>query len=210
MQDTKCSGFVGTIQALELMEKKVAAVVGPQSSGIAHVVSHVVNELRVPLLSFAATDPALSSTQYPYFVRAAHDDSFQMNAVADIVAHYGWREVTTIYVDDDFGRGGVDALGNALDAARARISYKAAFPPGADRAVLGELLVQANMMESRVFVVHATPDSGLDIFAAAHSLNMMASGYVWIATDWLAAAIDSTRPASPKTMTLVQGVVTLR
>uniref|UniRef100_A0A0A9CXR6 Glutamate receptor n=1 Tax=Arundo donax TaxID=35708 RepID=A0A0A9CXR6_ARUDO len=211
MQDTKCSGFVGIIQALELMEKKVVAVVGPQSSGIAHVVSHVANELRVPLVSFAATDPALSSTQYPFFVRAAHDDSFQMNAVADIVAHYGWREVTAIFVDNDFGRGGVDALGDALEAARARISYKAAFPPGADRAALGELLLQANMMESRVFVVHASPDSGLDIFAAAHSLNMMASGYVWIATDWLHAAIDSTRPANPKTtMSLVQGVVTLR
>ncbi|XP_062187010.1 glutamate receptor 3.4-like [Phragmites australis] len=210
MQDTKCSGFVGTIQALELMEKKVVAVLGPQSSGIAHVVSHVVNELHVPLLTFAATDPALSSTQYPYLVRAAHDDSFQMNAVADLVAHYGWREVTAVYVDDDFGRGGVDALGDALEDMRSRISYKAAFPPGADRAALGELLLQANMMESRVFVVHASPDSGLDIFAVAQTLGMMASGYVWIATDWLAAAIDSTRPTSPKTMSLVQGVVTLR
>jgi len=111
MQDTKCSGFVGTIQALELMEKQVVAVVGPQSSGIAHVVSHVVIQLRVPLVSFAATDPALASAQYPFFVRAAHDDAFQMAAVADIVAHFGWREVTAVYVDTDYGRGGVDALG---------------------------------------------------------------------------------------------------
>ncbi|KAL6647241.1 hypothetical protein ACP70R_014678 [Stipagrostis hirtigluma subsp. patula] len=210
MQDTKCSGFVGTIQALELMEKKVVAVVGPQSSGIAHVVSHVVNELRVPLLSFAATDPALASAQYPFFVRAAHDDSFQMAAVADVVAHYGWREVTAVYVDDDFGRGAVDALGDALEASRARISHKAPFPPGADRAALGDLLVRANMMESRVFVVHASPDSGLDIFAAAQSLNMMSDGYVWIATDWLAAAVDSLRPANAKKMSLIQGVLTLR
>ncbi|PUZ68153.1 hypothetical protein GQ55_2G002300 [Panicum hallii var. hallii] len=206
MQDTKCSGFVGTIQALELMEKQVVAVVGPQSSGIAHVVSHVVNQLRVPLVSFAATDPALTSTQYPFFVRAAHDDAFQMAAVADIVAHFGWREVTAVYVDNDYGRGGVDALGDALEAARARITYKAAFPPGADRAALGDLLVRANMMESRVFVVHAGPDSGLDIFAVAHTLNMMDSGYVWIATEWLAAAIDDDK----ESMGRIQGVLTLR
>ncbi|KAF8695535.1 hypothetical protein HU200_037381 [Digitaria exilis] len=207
MQDTMCSGFVGTIQALELMEKQVVAVVGPQSSGIAHVISHVVNELRVPLVSFAATDPSLTSSQYPFFVRAAHDDAFQMAAVADIVAHFGWREVTAVYVDNDYGRGGVDALGDALEALRSRISYKAAFPPGADRAALADVLVRANMMESRVLVVHVSPDTGLDLFAAAQTLNMMGSGYVWIATEWLAAAIDS---SSSPMMGLIQGVVTLR
>ncbi|CAN6209084.1 unnamed protein product [Urochloa humidicola] len=213
MQDTRCSGFVGAIQALELMEKQVVAVVGPQSSGIAHVVSHVANELRVPLVSFAATDPALGSAQYPFFVRAAHDDGFQMAAVASIVGHFGWREVTAVYVDTDYGRGGVDALGDALDAVRARVTYKAAFPPGAGCAALSELLVRANMMESRVFVVHASPDSGLDIFAAAQGLNMMDAGYVWIATEWLAAAIDddyAESGESRRSTGLIQGVVALR
>jgi glutamate receptor, ionotropic, plant len=93
------------------MERHVVAVVAPQSSGIAHVVSHVANQLRVPLLSFAATDQALASSQYPYFVRATHDDRFQMAAVADVVAHHGWREVMAVYVDNDYGRGGVVALG---------------------------------------------------------------------------------------------------
>jgi ionotropic glutamate receptor len=52
------------LAALELMEKEVVAVVGPQSSVVAHVVSYVANELRVSLVSFAATDPPLASTQY--------------------------------------------------------------------------------------------------------------------------------------------------
>ncbi|XP_066389280.1 glutamate receptor 3.4-like isoform X3 [Miscanthus floridulus] len=195
--------------SLELMERQVVAVVGPQSSGIAHVVSHVANQLRVPLLSFAATDPALASKQYPYFVRATHDDRFQMAAVADVVAHHGWREVTAVYVDNDYGRGGVVALGDALEANRARVSYKAAFPPGADRAAIADLLVRANMMASRVFVVHASPDSGLDVFAAARSLDMMAAGYVWIATDWLAAAAIDGAGAGAASKSDIQGVLTL-
>jgi ionotropic glutamate receptor len=195
---------------LELMERQVVAVVGPQSSGIAHVVSHVANQLRVPLLSFAATDPALASKQYPYFVRAAHDDRFQMAAVADVVAHHGWREVTAVYVDNDYGRGGVVALGDALEALRARVSYKAAFPPGADGPAIADLLVRANMMESRVFVVHASPDSGLDVFAAARSLDMMAAGYVWIATDWLAAAAIDATGAGAASKSDIQGALTLR
>ena len=45
--------------ALQLMENEVVAAIGPQPSGIAHVISQVVNELHVPLLSFGATDPSL-------------------------------------------------------------------------------------------------------------------------------------------------------
>ncbi|KAF0931480.1 hypothetical protein E2562_004602 [Oryza meyeriana var. granulata] len=205
-QDTKCSGFIGIIQGLQLMEKKVVAVVGPQSSGIAHVVSHVVDELRIPLLSFAATDPTLASSQYPYFLRATYSDLSQMAAVADLVTHYGWREVTVIYVDTDYGRAALDALGDELEAKRSKVSYRAPFPPAADRAAIVDLLLRVSMMESRVIVVHASPDSGLDIFAAAQSLGMMASGYVWIATEWLAAVLDS----SPRKTALLQGVVTLR
>uniref|UniRef100_A0A0D9WUK5 Glutamate receptor n=1 Tax=Leersia perrieri TaxID=77586 RepID=A0A0D9WUK5_9ORYZ len=207
-QDTKCSGFLGIIQGLQLMEKKVVAVVGPQSSGIGHVVSHIVDELRIPLLSFAATDPTLTSSQYPYFVRAAHSDLSQMAAVADVVTYFSWREVTAIYVDNDYGRAALDALGEQLQSRRSRVSYRAPFPPGAGRAAFTDLLLRVSMMESRVIVVHASPDSGLGIFAAAHSLGMMSSGYVWIATEWLAAALDSS--SSVSTVGMLQGVVTLR
>ncbi|GFY97488.1 glutamate receptor 3.4 [Actinidia rufa] len=176
--DTKCSGFLGTIEALELMEKDVAAVIGPQSSGIAHIISHVVNELHVPLLSFSATDPTLSALQFPYFLRTTQSDYFQMYAIADLVEFYGWREVITIFVDDDYGRSGISVLGDALVKKRAKISYKAAFTPGAPRSDINDLLVGVNLMESRVFVVHVNPDSGLTIFSVAKNLGMMSAGYV--------------------------------
>ncbi|XP_042419039.1 glutamate receptor 3.4-like isoform X1 [Zingiber officinale] len=209
-QDTNCSGFVGTVEALQLMEKNVIAVVGPQSSGIGHVISHVVNELHVPLVSFAATDPTLSPLEYPYFIRATHSDAFQMNAVADLVEHFGWREVTAIFFDDDYGRGGITALGDALAKKRSKIGYKASFPPHADSTMINNLLVQVNLMESRVYVVHVNPDSGLNVFSLAKDLGMMAAGYVWIATDWLSSKLDSISGVDSSTLSLVEGVIMLR
>ncbi|GFS30288.1 glutamate receptor 3.5 [Actinidia rufa] len=208
--DTNCSGFVGTIKALELMEKDVAAVIGPQSSGIAHVISHVVNELHVPLLSFAATDPTLSALQFPYFLRTTQSDYFQMYAIADLVEFYGWREVVAIFVDDDYGRNGISVLGDALSKKRAKISYKAAFTPEAPRSDINDLLVGVNLMESRVFVVHVNPDSGLTIFSVAKNLGMMTAGYVWIATDWLSSMLESSELVDPNTMDLLHGVIALR
>lgn len=210
VQDTNCSGFIGTIEALQLMVNDVVAVIGPQSSGIAHVISHVVNELHVPLLSFSATDPVLSSLQYPYFIRMTQSDIFQMDAIADFIEYNGWREVVAIYVDDDNGRGGVSALGDALAKKRSKISFKAAFPPDVDKNAISDLLVQVNLLESRVYVVHVNPDTGLTVFSIAKRLGMLASGYVWIATDWLPTVLDSTEPPDADTMNLIQGVVTLR
>ncbi|CAD6338611.1 unnamed protein product [Miscanthus lutarioriparius] len=209
-QDTNCSGFLGTIEALQLMERNVVAVIGPQSSGIGHVISHVVNELHVPLLSFAATDPTLSASEYPYFIRTTISDYFQMNAIASIVDYYQWKEVTAIFVDDDYGRGGVSALGDALAAKRARISYKAAIPPNSNTDVVNDVLFKANMMESRVMVVHVNPDTGMRIFSVANKLQMMASGYVWIVTDWLAAVLDSSTSRDRKDMSHLQGLIVLR
>ncbi|KAJ4975151.1 hypothetical protein NE237_000257 [Protea cynaroides] len=210
MQDTNCNGFLGTIGALQMVEKEVVAVIGPQSSGLAHLISHVVNELHVPLISFAATDPTLAALQYPYFLRTTQSDYFQMYAIADLVEYNGWREVIAIFVDDDYGRGGISVLGDALAKKRLKISYKAAFPPGASRNTINDVLVEVNLMESRVYIVHVNPDSGLTVFSVAKFLGMMNSGYVWIATDWLPSVLDSSEPVNPDTMDLLQGVVALR
>jgi glutamate receptor, ionotropic, plant len=192
------------------MEKNVVAVIGPQSSGIGHAISQVVNELHVPLLSFAATDPTLSASEYPYFLRTTTSDYFQMNAVASIVDYYQWKRVTAVYIDDEYGRGGVSALGDALALKRAQVSYKATIPPNSNTDVIRDVLFKANMMESRVMVVHVNPDTGLRVFSAAKKLQMMASGYVWIVTDWLAAVLDSSASRNPKYMSNIQGVIVLR
>ncbi|KAK3143880.1 hypothetical protein QOZ80_4AG0306160 [Eleusine coracana subsp. coracana] len=210
MQDTNCSGFLGIVQALKFMEKDTVAVIGPQSSVVAHVISHVANELQVPLLSFAATDPTLSSLQYPFFVRTTHSDQFQMAAVADLVEYYGWKLVTAVFIDDDYGRNGIAALGDELAKRKLKILYKAAIKPGAKKSEMAAVLVKATMMESRVFVLHANVDSGIAVFSLAYNLSMTSGGYVWIATDWLSSYLDSSPRLDMGLMSIMQGVLTLR
>lgn len=194
------------------METDIVAIIGPQSSVVAHIISHVANELQVPLLSFAATDPTLSSLQFPFFVRTTHSDLYQMSAVAQIVDHYGWKEVIAIFIDDDYGRNGMSALDDKLAERRCRISYKLGIPPGpgATRGDIMDLLVNVAQLESRVIVLHVNPDSGLMILSVAHYLQMMGDGFVWIATDWLSSLLDSALPLPSETMDTLQGVLVLR
>lgn len=212
MRSSNCSGFLGMVGALQFMESDTIAIIGPQSSVVAHIISHVANELQVPLLSFAATDPTLSNLQFPYFVRTTQSDLHQMNAVAEIVDYYSWREVIAIFIDDDYGRNGVLALDDALAAKRCRISYKVGIPPGSGfgRTEVMDILVKVALMESRVIVLHVYPDIGFLIFSVGRYLGMMADGYVWIATDWLSSSLDTSLPLSSEKMENMQGVVALR
>ncbi|KAL5199293.1 hypothetical protein ABZP36_020496 [Zizania latifolia] len=210
MKDTNCDdGFLGMVQALQFMETDVIAIIGPQCSTIAHIISFVANELRVPLMSFAS-DATLSSIQFPFFVRTCPSDLYQMDAVAAIVDYYRWKLVTAIYLDDDYGRNGIAALDDALTLRRCKISYKVGFPSNARKSDLMNLLISVSYMESRVIILHTSAVHGLKILSLANQLKMMENGYVWIATDWLSAYLDANSSVPDETIYGMQGVLTLR
>ncbi|KAH9317060.1 hypothetical protein KI387_018829, partial [Taxus chinensis] len=209
MMDSNCSAFIGTGAALELLKKDVVAIIGPQLSVLAHMVSHIANELQIPLLSFAATDPTLTSQEYPYFIRMTHSDFSQMSAIAALVGYYGWREVVAVYIDDDYGRNGVSVLGDALGNVGAKITNKAAMPPGIDQTGMGNVLAKLALVEARVFVVHMNSDAGLNLFSKAKDIGMLSNGYVWIVTDWLSSVLDSNL-LEIDNMNSLQGVIGLR
>lgn len=196
---------------LQYMETNTVAVIGPQVSSMAHIISHLANELHVPMMSFTALDPSLWSLQYPYFIQTAPNDLFQMTAIADMISYFGYREVIAIYTDDEQSRGSMIALGDKLEERRCRISYKALLSPEtkATRSEIASELIKVSMMEPRVIVVHSYAVIGLQVFDLAHKLRMMEKGYVWIATAWLSTVLDST-PVSGKTLKSIQGALTLR
>ncbi|MQL73744.1 hypothetical protein Taro_006092 [Colocasia esculenta] len=193
MEDTSCGAFQGLIGALRILEKDAVAIIGPQSSTVAHTIAFVSNELQTPLVSFAATDPTLSSIQFPYFLRTTQSDFYQMWAMADLINYYGWKEVITVFVDDDYGRNGVSALGDELAKKLSKIIYKVALPVGASYNDIFDLLKGSKFIGPRVYVVHVNPDSGPLIFSVAQHLHMMTDEYIWLATDWLSTSLDSNK-----------------
>lgn len=194
------------------MESDTIAIIGPQHAVMAHVLSHLANELHVPFLSFTALDPSLTPLQYPYFVQTAPNDQYQMTAIAEMINYFGWFDVIAIYTDDDQSRNGVVSLGDRLVERRCKISYKVALPPdpSATRNEVKDQLVKIQVKESRVIVVHTYSKTGLLIFDVANELGMMEKGYVWIASSWLSTVLDSISPLSPNTYNSIKGALTLR
>uniref|UniRef100_A0A7N0UMV9 Glutamate receptor n=1 Tax=Kalanchoe fedtschenkoi TaxID=63787 RepID=A0A7N0UMV9_KALFE len=209
-EDTKASRFQAVIETMKLMESEAVAVIGAETATTAHVVSHIANELNVPLLSVSATDPTMSPLQYPFFVLTAQSDLFQMAAIAAILNHYKWREVIAIYSDDDDGRNSITTLGEKVAEDYGKITYRAALKPDASEDDITSMLIQVRSEASRVIVVHVPIAFGSLVFDVAQVLNMTGNGYVWIATSWLSTLLDTENRLPIETHDKFLGVLTLR
>ncbi|XXG79735.1 hypothetical protein AAC387_Pa09g0740 [Persea americana] len=209
LEDSACNVFIGSIGAFRLLDKGAVVIIGPLSSAIAHMISSISSGLQVPLVSFGATDPTLSSLQFPFFLRSTLSDSYQMTAMADLVSLYQWRQVIAIFVDDDHGRNGISFLEDELTKKMSKV-YKFALPIGANRRNIADILDKTKSLGPRVYVIHVNPGIGLEILSIAQDLQMMADEYVWLATDWLAATLDSLGSSGRHLLSSLQGVVGLR
>ncbi|CAN0926976.1 Glutamate receptor 3.2 [Linum grandiflorum] len=209
MHDSNFSGFLDFIGALHFMEIDTVAIIGPQSSVMARVLSQITKELQTPLLSFTALDPTISPLQYPYFIQTAPNDLFMVTAIADVVRYYQWPEVIAIYNDEDQGRNGMNMLDDMLLEKGSKLSYKAAIPVDVTRSEVQALLTKFLSMESCVVIVYTYTPSGLLVFDVARSLGMVREGYVWIATTWLSNVLDS-GSLDAQNLSPFQGALTFR
>jgi ionotropic glutamate receptor len=194
---------------MQLFKQEVVAVIGPQSTTVAGFVAHMATVAQVPLLSFAVTDPSFSEHQYPYFFRIAHSDAMQMQAIASLIARYGWRDVVIVYVDDDYGNSAVSAFRNAIRLLGFYLVEKMAILPDSDNSTISSILTDLSSRQPRVFVVHLPQNLSLLFFAQAKNQQMMTPGYVWIASDFMISTLTSTAVDS-NVFNNLQGLIGIR
>uniref|UniRef100_J3MXP2 Glutamate receptor n=1 Tax=Oryza brachyantha TaxID=4533 RepID=J3MXP2_ORYBR len=182
-------------EAIDMLENyNIRAIVGPQKSSEAKFVSDLGNKSQVPVISFTATDPNLSSINVPYFVRATLSDVAQVNSIAALIKAYGWREVVPIYEDTDYGRGIIPYLADALQEFGAFIPYRSAISASATTDQLEKELYKLMTMQTRVYIVHMSSNIASVLFKKAKDLGMMSKGYAWILTDGISNIVDSLSP----------------
>ncbi|XP_024012383.1 glutamate receptor 2.5 isoform X2 [Eutrema salsugineum] len=209
IRDSKQTVVGAAASALYLIKKReVVAIIGPGSSMQAPFLINLGNQSQVPIISFSATSPLLDSLRSPYFIRATHDDSAQVHAISAIIESFRWREVVSIYVDNEFGEGILPYLVDAFQEINVRIRYRSAISLYfSDDQIRIELYKLMNM-PSRVFVVHMLPDLGARLFAIAKEIGMMSKGYVWIVTNGIANLMSLMGESSFEDMHGVLGVKT--
>ncbi|KAF8035044.1 hypothetical protein BT93_C1156 [Corymbia citriodora subsp. variegata] len=184
VRDSKRDEVAAAAAALDLIKnKQVQAIIGPQGSMQADFVIHLGNKSHVPIISFSASSPSLSSIRSSYFIRATQNDSSQVNAISTVIQAFGWKEAVLVYVDNEFGEGIIPSLTNALEEVGTQVPYRSLISPSAT-------------------------DDQILLFAKAKEVGMMSEGYVWILTNGitdLLGSMDSSVVASS-----MQGVLGIK
>ncbi|KAJ8758693.1 hypothetical protein K2173_000414 [Erythroxylum novogranatense] len=192
IRNSKQDVVVAAAAGLDLVKNiEVKAILGPTTSMQSTFVIDMAAKAQVPIISFTASSPSLSFLGSPYFFRATQNDTTQVKAISAIVKAFGWKTVVPVYVNNEFGRGIVPSLIDALTAIDARVPYWSAISPTTTDVEIGEELYKLMTMQTRVFIVHMSPTLGSRLFLIANKLGMMSPGYVWLITDGLANCLSS-------------------
>ncbi|KAI9377955.1 hypothetical protein POPTR_018G012600v4 [Populus trichocarpa] len=172
-RDSKNDVAGAAAAALDLIKNvEVQAIIGPTTSMQANFVIELGDKAQVPILSFSASSPSLTSIRSPFFFRATQNDSTQ------------------------YGQGVIPYLTDALQAVDARVPYRSVISPSATDDQIVSELYKLMTMQTRVFIVHMFPSLGARVFAKAKEIGMVSEGYVWIMTDGLTAEFFSSPKAS--------------
>ncbi|KAK8993283.1 hypothetical protein V6N11_033384 [Hibiscus sabdariffa] len=194
--------------ALELINKEeVNAIIGPQTSAQARVVMDIGQKAQVPIISYSATSPSLSTTQNPFFVRTALDDASQAKAIAAMVQSYVWHEVVLLYEDTEYGSGLIPYLTDEFQQFDIRVSSRFSISLDSSNFTILKMLNKVMAMQTRVIVVHMTYSLGAKLFLLAKEASMISEGYAWIITDGLSSLLD---PMGAEVIGSMQGVLGIR
>lgn len=93
----------------------ISGIVGPALSDVSISVAGLLRVFQIPQISHSSTAAILSDKQmFDYFFRTIPPDSFQAEAMADMILHFNWTYIIGIHTDDSYGRGGIAALRKEL------------------------------------------------------------------------------------------------
>ncbi|XP_027627238.1 metabotropic glutamate receptor 6 [Tupaia chinensis] len=149
------------------------------------MVANVLRLFAIPQISYASTAPELSdSTRYDFFSRVVPPDSYQAQAMVDIVRALGWNYVSTLASEGNYGESGVEAFVQiSREAGGVCIAQSIKIPrepkPGEFNKVIKRLMETPN---ARGIIIFANEDDIRRVLEAARQANLTGH-FLWVGSD---------------------------
>ncbi|XP_069990587.1 metabotropic glutamate receptor 7 [Penaeus vannamei] len=101
VSDFKCEGGKKPIYN---PPKPVIGVIGAASSSVSVMIANILRLFKIPQISYASTSTELSDkARFEYFSRVVPPDNFQAMAMVEMVRALGWKYVSTLADEGDYG-----------------------------------------------------------------------------------------------------------
>ncbi|CAL8358190.1 unnamed protein product [Lota lota] len=164
---------------------KVVGVIGAAASSVSIMVANILRLFKIPQVSYASTAPELSdNVRYDFFSRVVPPDSYQAQAMMDIVTAMGWNYVSTLASEGNYGESGVEAFIHiSRESGGVCIAQSVKVPreprPGEFDKTIQRLMETPN---ARAVIMFANEDDIRRILDAAKR-NNQSGHFLWVGSD---------------------------
>uniref|UniRef100_A0A669EM62 Glutamate metabotropic receptor 4 n=2 Tax=Oreochromis TaxID=8139 RepID=A0A669EM62_ORENI len=165
--------------------ERVVGVIGASASSVSIMVANILRLFKIPQVSYASTAPELSdNTRYDFFSRVVPPDTYQAQAMVDIVKAMNWNYVSTVASEGNYGESGVDAfIQKSREDGGLCISQSVKIPreprPGEFDKIIRRLSENPN---ARVVIIFANEDDIRRLLQAAKKANQTGH-FIWVGSD---------------------------
>ena len=152
----------------------IAAVIGGRSSRVSIAVASLLSNFDIAQISYASTSRLLSNTiQYKSFFRTVPTDENQAQVIVDIVKHFNWTYVSTVSVDDSYGRLAVSSFQKKATAEGICIAVDQRFPSQNNKQAIAEIITKLKEVESaKVIILFCAEYEAVDFLDEASKQNL--------------------------------------
>lgn len=165
--------------------EKVVGVIGASASSVSIMVANILRLFQIPQISYASTAPELSDDRrYDFFSRVVPPDSFQAQAMVDIIRALGWTYVSTIASEGSYGEKGVEAFTQlSKEAGGICIAQSLKIPHNPKLEDYDKIIQQLlEMYRSRAVIIFASEEDIRGVLNATKRANQVGH-FVWIGSD---------------------------
>uniref|UniRef100_A0AAY4CAR4 G-protein coupled receptors family 3 profile domain-containing protein n=1 Tax=Denticeps clupeoides TaxID=299321 RepID=A0AAY4CAR4_9TELE len=175
----------------------VPVVIGDGGSTLSLVVARFLGVFHVPQVSYFSSCACLSNKlQFPAFLRTMPSDFFQVDALAQLVKHFGWTWVGVVAGDDAYGRGGAQIFVDKVRMIGACIALHEIIPKNHGQVLMSGIVERIHRSRARVVLLFALEQDAGALLKEALRQNL--TEIQWLASEaWITAAVLSTAEFHP-------------
>lgn len=194
-EDDQTEPATGASAMTKLAEvDRVAGVVGAASSAVSSAAVDIAVRNQVVMISPSSTSPVFTDRARKgdfqgFWLRTAPPDTFQGEALAQLAQQQGFKTVSLLAMNNDYGNGLLSSFIPAFERLGGTVVNKAKpvrYPP--DAFVFGSEVNAAFSGEPDAVLLIAYPETGSLILKTAYQQGLLAGKTKVIATDGLKEA----------------------
>ncbi|XP_054635541.1 metabotropic glutamate receptor 4-like isoform X1 [Dunckerocampus dactyliophorus] len=165
--------------------ERVVGVIGASASSVSIMVANILRLFKIPQVSYASTAPELSdNTRYDFFSRVVPPDTYQAQAMVDIVKAMRWNYVSTVASEGNYGESGVDAfIQKSREDGGLCISQSVKIPREPKTGEFDKIIRRlSENPNARVVIIFANEDDIRRLLEAAKKANQTGH-FIWVGSD---------------------------